>query len=76
MDQSPSITSSARKHGIKDAAIRHAFDHPVFVVELDEGLTMLIGPDPAGNLIEVGVVGSATGTAIVHAMPARSKFLR
>ena len=37
---------------------------------------MLIGPDVAGRLLEIGV-GSADGIDfIVHAMPARSKFRR
>lgn len=43
---------------------------------MDDGLTMLIGPDHAGNLYEIGVVESVDGPVIVHAMPARPKFLR
>ena len=40
-------------------------------------LTMVIGADTAARLIEVGVVESShePGLVIVHAMPARSKFL-
>jgi hypothetical protein len=36
---------------------------------------MLIGADQAGNLYEIGVVSSAEGPVIVHAMPARHKYL-
>ena len=36
----------------------------------------LIGPDLAGNLFEIGVVSSEEGPVIVHAMPAREKYLR
>ena len=37
---------------------------------------MLIGPDQAGNLFEIGVVSSDQGPVIVHAMPARRQYLR
>ena len=54
----------------------HAFSNPILSEDLDDGLTMLIGPDSAGNLFEIGVVDSADGPIIVHAMSARSKYLR
>ncbi|MDQ1428601.1 MAG: hypothetical protein QOK39_2077 [Acidimicrobiaceae bacterium] len=37
---------------------------------------MLIGPDHAGNLYEIGVFDSEEGPVIVHAMPARARYLR
>ncbi len=63
-------------HGVSDATIRHAFQHPIRLEQLDDDLTMLIGPDHAGNLYEVGVVDSEEGPVIVHAMAARTKYLR
>jgi hypothetical protein len=72
----PVIAASARKHGVADDTILHAFNNPIRAHDLDEGLTMLVGPDLAGNLYEVGVVESADGPVIVHAMPARPKYLR
>jgi hypothetical protein len=33
------IAESARKHGVSDEDIRHAYAHPIRVFELDEGLT-------------------------------------
>ena len=54
----------------------HAFNHPVFVDDLDDGVTMFVGADHAGNLLEVGVIDSVDGPIIVHAMPARPKYLR
>jgi hypothetical protein len=72
----PVITPSARKHGVSDDAIIHAFNNPVRVEDLDEGLVMLVGPDHAGNLFEIGVVTSGEGPVIVHAMPARPKYRR
>jgi hypothetical protein len=39
----PSIAPSARKHGITDADMTHAFNNPIRVDEIDEGFTMFIG---------------------------------
>jgi hypothetical protein len=54
----------------------HAFNNPIRVEDLDDGLTMLVGPDRATNLLEIGVVDSTDGPVIVHAMQARPKYLR
>lgn len=72
----PLIAPSARKHSIRDADMIHAFTHPILVDELDEGFTMFVGADPAANLLEIGVVDTSDGPIIVHAMPARPKYLR
>ncbi|CAN5898594.1 hypothetical protein BH23ACT5_BH23ACT5_10340 [soil metagenome] len=72
----PLILDSARKHGVSDETILHAFDNAILTEDLEEGFTMFVGPDRAGNLHEVGVVGSADGPVVVHAMPARPKYLR
>ena len=72
----PRIVDSARQHGVSDETILHAFNNPILVEDLDEGMTMFIGPDRAGNLYEIGVVGSDEGPVVVHAMKARSKYLR
>lgn len=37
----------------------HAFNHPILVDDLDDGFTMFIGPDQAGNLLE-GASSTAT----------------
>lgn len=72
----PLVAPSARKHGLRDDQILHAFNNPMRAEDLDEGLTMLVGPDHAGNPLEIGVVDSDDGPVIVHAMPARPKYLR
>ncbi len=72
----PLIATSARKHGVHDNDMLHAFNHPMFVDDLDDGFVMFVGADTAGNLLEVGVIDSADGPIIVHAMPARPKYLR
>lgn len=53
----------------------HAYRHPIRVFGLDD-LTMLIGADESGALLEVGVAVGGGVEFIVHAMPAREKFLR
>ena len=51
----PVILSSARKHGVADEDILHAYRNPIRVFDLDN-LTMLIGAERAGRLLEVGIV--------------------
>ena len=56
--------------------ILHAFNNPILVEDLGDRMTMFIGPDRAGNLYEIGVVGTDEGPIVVHAMQARPKYLR
>ena len=76
MGVEPIVAESARKHGVSDADMRHAYAHPLRVFELDDGFTMVIGPNAAALLYEIGVVDGVTAPVIVHAMEAREKFLR
>ena len=71
----PVILESARKHGISDADMLHAYRHPIRVFVMDD-LVMLVGGDEAGRLLEVGVAEAEGVEFIVHAMPARERFLR
>lgn len=52
----PVIAPTARKHGIADEDILHAYRNPIRRFELDDGLTTLIGASRAGGLLEIGVV--------------------
>lgn len=72
----PLIAASARKHGIHDNDMLHAFDHPIFVNDLDDGFVMFVGADTTGDLLEIGVIDSTDGPIIIHAMAARPKYLR
>ena len=67
--------ASARKHGITDYDMLHAYRNPTRVFDLD-GLTMLIGPDPTGRLLEIGVATAEEIDFVIHAMEARPKYLR
>lgn len=68
------ILASARRHGIDDEDMLHAYRHPIQVFDLDD-LTMLIGPDPSARLLEIGVAEAEGVEFVVHAMAARPKFL-
>ncbi len=71
----PVVVASARKHGVSDTDMLHAYRNPVRVFDLDD-LVLLIGADESGRLLEVGVATAEGLEFIVHAMPARPRFLR
>lgn len=73
------IHRSARRHGISDEDIRHAAERPLVVVDLDPDAdpakVLVIGPDRAGNLLEVIVVELADDRLLaIHAMPLRAIY--
>lgn len=71
------IEASARKHGVSDKDMLHALRHHLRAFETDDpAVTMFIGPSRTGDPLEVGVVTDVDGTAIIHAMKAREKFLK
>ncbi len=75
MGGGPIIAPSARKHGVSDDDIRHAYaNHRIF--DLDDGFTMIIGANRAAIVYEIGVVDGVPAPVVVHAMKARDKFLR
>lgn len=70
------ITRSARKHGISDADMLHTVRHHILRWPQQEGIWMHIGTDRTGRVwLEVAVVSDARGDRIIHAMPARARFL-
>jgi hypothetical protein len=69
------IVASARKHGISDSDMLHAYRNPMRVFQTGD-LVMLIGGDESGRMLEIGVAAAEGIEFIVHAMPAREKFLR
>lgn len=77
MGSEPLILDSAHRHGVSDAAMLHALRFPVRHFVQDDAMTMFIGPDETGILVEVGVIEWHGVIAIAHAMrPARPKYLR
>ena len=71
------IGAPARKHGISDDDILHAIRTATRKVEMDEDLTMLIGPARDGTPLEIGVLDlGGEDPVIIHAMRLRPKFYR
>ncbi len=70
----PVILASARKHGVTDEDMLHAYRNPIRIFEPDD-LTMIIGAAINGALLEVGVITAEGIDFIVHAMSARPKYL-
>lgn len=72
------IHRSARKHGINDAAIRHALENAITVFDLepdaDPPKVLAIGPDAAGNLLEIIWLDLDDVNIVIHAMPLRAQF--
>ena len=74
------IHRSARKHRVDDAAITHAYQHALVQLDYDPDdhppRFALVGPDPAGNMIElIVIVADEDRHIVIHAMPARPNFL-
>lgn len=73
------IYRAAHKHGISNTDILHALDNAITVIDLepnaDPPKVPAIGPDRAGNLLEViwlELAGDAQ--LVIHAMPLRPTF--
>ena len=73
------IHSSANRHGIDNNAIMHALAHAIIVIDLepdtDPPKGLAIGPDQAGNLLEVVWLNLADDVhLVIHAMALRPTF--
>ena len=76
MDGEPTIAPSADRLDIDHTNILHAFDHPMWIEDFEDGLPMVIGPDAIGRLLEIGIIDGLDGPCVIHAMHARAKYLR
>ena len=68
--------ASADRHGVDHNDIAHAFRNAILLWELDDALQMCVGSGWSGELLEVGFFRRAELVVVIHAMPARAKFLR
>lgn len=71
------VADSARKHGISDESIVHAWENAIKLAEFEyegEERLLVIGPDTAGNLLELVAVPADEPTRIIHADRLRPKF--
>ena len=74
------IHKSARKHGVSDESIAHAFDNALAQLDYDPDERppryALVGPDLAGNMVElIVIVTDFNRELVIHAMNARPNFL-
>lgn len=73
------IEYSALRHGSTREDISHAYDFAVFDKVLDEDAeppkVLIIGPDSAGNLLELIGGEFEEGDVIWHSMPCRKQYL-
>lgn len=58
--------------------MQHALDNALFVEEIGEDPVryLILGPDRAGNLLELVVLDRPQGPAVMHAMAMRAKYRR
>jgi hypothetical protein len=69
------IGEPARRHGVHDGDIWHAVRNSTKKIDMDDDLTMLIGPAQDGAPLEIGVLGlGGDDPVVIHAMRLRPKF--
>lgn len=71
------IGESARKHGVSDTDILHAWENALRLIEYEydgEDRLLVIGPDASGRLLELVAVPAAVPTRVIHADILRPKF--
>ena len=73
------VHRSAGKHGVTVSDVVHALEHEIVSFDLepdaDPSKTLIIGPDSAGNLLEIIVlVLDADRLIAIHAMKLRRQF--
>jgi hypothetical protein len=74
------IHRSARRHGLSDIDISHAYTHALVQLDFDPDdhppRFALVGPDTAGNLIElIAFHADDDRIIVIHAMRARPQYL-
>jgi hypothetical protein len=69
---------SASRHGVEPEDMQHAVVNALLVEEIGEDPTrwLVLGPDHAGNLLELVVLDRPQGPAVIHAMTMRTKYRR
>ncbi len=72
------IHPSAYRHGLTDDDIRHAWNNALAFYDIDTehepDKILCIGPDTAGNLLELLYLQFEYDELVIHAMPLRPVF--
>ena len=71
------IHRSVRKHDCRDADILHAMELALLVAQTGDDKVLYLGPDRAGNLLEVlTLIREPTVEIVIHAMRMRPQYRR
>jgi hypothetical protein len=72
------VLPSAGRHGIDPDDIEHTLSHALVVEEVSDDPVryLVLGPDRAGNLLELVVLDRPQGPAVIHAMRMRPQYQR
>jgi hypothetical protein len=64
------IHPSARRHGVDDLDIQHAVEHSLAIEDIgeDPDRWLVIGPDRAGNLLELVVLVDQRGEIVIRTL--------
>jgi uncharacterized DUF497 family protein len=71
------IRQSARRHGIEDADIQHAWANAMRLIEYDyegEDRLLVIGPDRQGRMLELVALPADQPARVIHADRLRPRF--
>ena len=68
------IHHTARKHEIADDGILHAIEHALAIEDYEDNRALYLGPDRAGNLLEIVTLVLDDIELVIHAMPMRPKY--
>jgi hypothetical protein len=63
------------RHGVSEADAIHAYRNAIVRWKFEEEFEMFVGADWSGRLVEIGLVRRGGDLVLIHAMPARTKFL-
>lgn len=72
------VLGSAFRHSVNAEDIHHALRNAVVIEEVDEDPAryLVLGPDRAGQFLELIVMDRPQGPAVMHAMPMRDEYRR
>jgi hypothetical protein len=72
------VLGSAFRHEVDEPDSQHAVRHALAIEEIgdDPVRYLVLGPDMAGNLLELVVLDRPQGPAVIHAMPMRQQYRR
>jgi hypothetical protein len=70
------VLPSAYRHGVGSDDIDHVLRNALVVAEVAEDPIryLVLGPDRAGNLLELVVLDRPQGPAVIHAMPMTAQY--